>query len=62
MDEIKKKLSKLGDIISDYDCLLDRACGYGIYDDNEYEKMDTMRNRGYEIINEIIKTTNGLNK
>ena len=53
MDEIKKKLSELGDIISDYDWLLDKACGYGIYDGSEYEQMDTMRNRAYELIRAI---------
>jgi len=54
MDEIRKKLTELEDIISDYDELLGKACGYGIYSSDEYTKMDTMRNRAYEIIQQLM--------
>lgn len=54
MNEIREKLSELSDIISDYDELLNKACGYGIYSDGEYKKMDDMRNRAYEIIHQLM--------
>lgn len=54
MDEIRKKLSELEDIISDYDELIGKACGHGIYSSDEYEKMDYMRNRAYEIIQQLM--------
>ena len=54
MDEIRKKLSELEDIIYDYDDLLGRACGYGIYSSSDYEKMDIMRNRALEIIEQLM--------
>lgn len=54
MDEIRKKLSELQDIISDYDTLLEKACDYGIYDSDEYIKMDDMRNRSYELIEQLM--------
>ena len=54
MDEIRNKLSELEDIISDYDELIGRASGYGIYSSDEYEKMDHMRNRAYEIIQQLM--------
>lgn len=54
MDEIRKKLNELNDIISDYDELLDKACGQGIYSSDEYVKMDSMRNRAYEIIEQLM--------
>ena len=54
MDEIRKKLSELEDIISDYDSLLDKACGCGTYSSDEYEKMDYMRNRAHEIIKQLM--------
>lgn len=54
MDEIRKKLSELRDIISDYDELIEKACGHGIYDSDEYLKMDNMRNRAYELIEQLM--------
>lgn len=54
MDEIRKKLSELEDIISDYDELIGKACGHGIYSSDEYIKMDDMRNRAYEIIQQLM--------
>lgn len=54
MDEIRKKLSELEDIIYEYDSLLDRACECGIYSGDEYEKMDYMRNRACEIIQQLM--------
>ena len=54
MDEIRKKLNELNDIISDYDELLSKACGQGIYSSDEYVKMDSMRNRAYEIIEQLM--------
>ena len=54
MDEIRKKLSELQDIIYDYDELLGKACGNGIYSGDEYEKMDYMRNRAIEIIEQLM--------
>ena len=54
MDEIRKKLSELEDIVYDYDELLGKACGHGIYDSDEYEKMDNMRNRAIEIIEQLM--------
>lgn len=50
MDKIRELLNELEDIISDYDDLLGKAAGQGIYSSSEYEKMDSMRNRAYEII------------
>lgn len=54
MDEIRKKLSELRDIISDYDTLLEKTCGYGIYDSDEYLEMYNMRNRAYELIEQLM--------
>lgn len=54
MDEIRKILSELEDIISDYDELIGKACGYGIYSSDDYIKMDDMRNRAYEIVQQLI--------
>lgn len=54
MEEIRKKLNELQEIVSEYDELIGKACGYGIYSSNEYEQMDTMRNRAYEIIEELM--------
>ncbi len=54
MDEIRRKLSELEAIISDYDELIGKACGYGIYDSDEYIKMDNMRNRAYELIEQLM--------
>lgn len=54
MDEIRNILSELEDIISDYDELIGKACGHGIYSSDEYEKMDNMRNRAYEIIQQLM--------
>lgn len=54
MDEIRKKLSELENIISDYDELLGKACGHGIYSSDEYMKMDEMRNRAYELIEQLM--------
>ena len=54
MDEIRKKLSELQDIIYDYDELIGKACGYGIYDGDDYEQMDAMRNRAIEIIEQLM--------
>lgn len=53
MDEIRTKLRELEDIIYDYDELLGKACGNGIYSGDEYEKMDSMRNRALEIIEQL---------
>ena len=50
MDKIRELLSELEDIISDYDELLGMSAGHGIYSSSDYEKMDSMRNRAYEII------------
>lgn len=54
MDEIRRKLSELQDIISDYDTLLEKTCGHGIYDSDEYLKMYNMRNRAYELIEQLM--------
>lgn len=54
MDEIRKKLNELEDIIYDYDELLGKACGYGIYNSDDYDKMDAVRNRAIEIIEQLM--------
>lgn len=54
MDEIREKLSELEDIISDYDELIGKACGHGIYSSDEYIKMDDIRNRAYKIIQQLM--------
>lgn len=53
MNKIKGLLSELEDIISDYDDLLSMSAGHGIYSSSDYEKMDSMRNRAYEIIESV---------
>ena len=54
MDEIREKLSELEDIIYEYDTLLGKACSNGIYSGDEYEKMDAMRNRAIELIEQLM--------
>lgn len=54
MDEIRKKLNELEDVIYEYDELLGKACSNGIYSGDEYERMDTMRNRAIEIIEQLM--------
>ena len=54
MDETRKKLGELQDIIFDYDELLGKACNNGIYSGDEYDKMDYMRNRAIEIIEQLM--------
>lgn len=54
MNEIRKKLNELEDIIYDYDELLGKACSNGIYSSDEYEKMDSMRNRALELIEQLM--------
>ena len=53
MDEIRKLLEELRDIVFDYDSLLDKACGQGIYSEEEYTRMDANRNRANEIIDSL---------
>ena len=43
---INKCIEELEEIIRDYDEFLDKAVGYGIFSSNDYEKMDTMFNKG----------------
>ena len=54
MDEIRERLDELEDIIYDYDNLLEKACGHGIYNSSDYDKMDTMRERAIEIIAQLM--------
>lgn len=54
MDEIRNKLLEIHSIIYDYDELLEKACGYGIYSDNDYDKMDYLRNRAIELIEQLL--------
>lgn len=50
----KKQLIELEDIITEYDELLNKACGCGIYSSDDYDRMDFIRNKAYEIVNQLI--------
>ena len=54
MDENINSLLELQNIIYDYDELLEKACGYGIYSDSDYEMMDFLKNRGNELIRHLM--------
>ena len=43
---INKCIKELEEIIRDYDEFLDKAVVYGIFSSSDYEKMDTMLNKG----------------
>ena len=55
MNKTRELLSELKDIISDYDYLLDKSVGCGIYSISDYEEMENMKNRAYEIIDNLSK-------
>lgn len=54
MDDTINRLLELQNIIYDYDELLGKACGYGIYSDSDYEMMDFLKNRGNELIRQLM--------
>lgn len=55
MEETFKLLLEMDDIIDEYDYLLDKSVGYGMYSSSEYERMDYLRNRAKEIIKSLMR-------